>query len=114
MLVHSKGEDLDGLPLLGKPFRLEPWEVFIVYNLLGFWYTGTNERRFKESFIELARKNGKTSFIAALAWAVAIIQRRSGSTVYIVGAALKQALQAFNFLLFSLECPVLSAGFPAV
>ena len=103
MLVHSKGEDLDGLPLLGKPFRLEPWEVFIVYNLLGFWYTGTNERRFKESFIELARKNGKTSFIAALAWAVAIIQRRSGSTVYIVGAALKQALQAFNFLLFSLE-----------
>lgn len=103
MLVHSKGEDLDGLPLLGKPFKLEPWEVFIVYNLLGFWYTGTNERRFKESFIELARKNGKTSFIAALAWAVAIIQRRSGSTVYIVGAALKQALQAFNFLLFSLE-----------
>ena len=103
MLVHSKGEDLDGLPLLGKPFRLEPWEVFIVYNLLGFWYTDTNERRFKEAFIELARKNGKTSFIAALAWAVAIIQRKSGSTVYIVGAALKQALQAFNFLLFSLE-----------
>ena len=30
------------------------------------------------------RKNGKTSFIAALEFAVAILQRRSGSTSYIV------------------------------
>ena len=102
-LVHAQGEDLEGRPLLGKPFLLEPFELFIVYNILGFYYKGTNNRRFKEAFIELARKNGKTSFVAALAWAVAILQRRSGSTVYIVAAALKQALQAFNFLLFSLQ-----------
>ena len=102
-LVHAQGEDLDGNPLLGKPFKLEPWQVFIIYNLLGFWYTGTNNRRFKEAFIEVARKNGKTSFIAALSWAVAILQRKSGSKIYIVGAALKQAMQAFNFLLFSLQ-----------
>ena len=102
-LVHAQGEDLEGRPLLGRPFLLEPFQVFIVYNLLGFWYKGTNNRRFKESFIELARKNGKTSFVASLAWAVAILQRRSGSKVYIVAAALKQALQAFNFILFSLQ-----------
>ena len=102
-LVHAQGEDLEGKPLLGEPFKLEPFQLFIVYNLLGFWYKGTNNRRFKEAFIELGRKNGKTSMIAALAWAVAILQRRSGSTVYIVGAALKQAMQAFNFLLFSLQ-----------
>lgn len=58
-LVHAQGEDLDGNPLLGQPFMLEPWQVFIIYNLLGFWYTGTNNRRFKEAFIEVARKNGK-------------------------------------------------------
>ena len=102
-LVHAQGEDIKGEPLLGRPFKLEPFQIFIVYNLLGFFYKGTNERRFKEAFIELARKNGKTSFVAALAWAVAIMQRRSGSTVYIVAAALKQAMQAFNFLLFSLQ-----------
>ena len=102
-LVHAQGEDLEGRPLLGRPFLLEPFQIFIVYNLLGFWYKGTNNRRFKEAFIELARKNGKTSFVAALAWAVAILQRRSGSKVYIVAAALKQALQAFNFILFSLQ-----------
>lgn len=103
IFVHRKGEALDGTPLLGKPFKLQPFQIFIVYNLLGFWYKGTNERRFKESLIFLARKNGKTSFIAALSFAVAIIQRRSGSTIYVVAAALKQALETFNFLVFTLK-----------
>lgn len=102
-LVHAQGEDIDGHPLLGKPFMLEPWEIFIVFNLLGFYYKGTNRRRFNEAFIEVARKNGKTSFVAGLAWAVAIIQRHSGSVCYIVAAALKQTLQAFHFLVFSLQ-----------
>ncbi len=103
LLVHRKGEALDGTPLMGKPFILEDWQVFIVYNLLGFWKAGTEERRFKEAFIEVARKNGKTSMIAALALAVSIIQRKSGSTVYVVAAALKQALETFQFLEFSLR-----------
>ena len=103
MFVHRKGERLDGSSLLGEPFKLEPWEIFIVNNLLGFYYKGTQERRYKEAFILLGRKNGKTSFIAALAFAVSIIQRKSGSTVYVVAAALKQALESLNFLLFSLR-----------
>lgn len=102
-LVHAQGEDLEGNPLLGKPFILQPWQVFIIYNLLGFYYKGTQERRYKEAFIEVARKNGKTSMIAGLAWAVAIMQRQSGSVCYIVAAALKQTLQAFHFLTFSLK-----------
>lgn len=103
MFVHRKGEAIDGTPLLGKPFQLEDWEVFIIYNLLGFWYKGTQERRFKEAFIMTGRKNGKTSFIASLAFAMAIIQRHSGSTVYVVAAALKQALESFKFIDFSLK-----------
>ena len=103
LFVHRKGEALDGTPLLGKPFKLEPFEIFITYNLLGFYYKGTNERRYKEALIMLARKNGKTSYIAALSFAVAIIQRKSGSTVYVVAAALKQALESFNFIIFSLK-----------
>lgn len=103
MMVHRKGEALDGTPLLGKPFKLEDWEIFIVYNLLGFYWAGSQRRRYNEAFIMIARKNGKTSFIAALAFAVAIIQRKSGSTIYVVAAALKQALESFNFLIFSLQ-----------
>ena len=102
-LVHAQGEDMEGRPLLGQPFILQPWQIFVVYNLLGFWYAGTNERRFKEAFIMLARKNGKTSFVSALAWAVGIMQRKSGSKIYLVANALKQTLEAFGFLCFSLK-----------
>lgn len=97
-IVNMQGEALDGTPLTGKPLRLQPWQLFIVYNLLGFFFAGTNERRYKEAFIEVPRKQGKTTFIAALAWGVCLLQRQSGASCYIVAAQSKQAMQSFNFL----------------
>lgn len=110
-LVHAQGEDLEGNPMMGQPFLLQPWQIFVIYNLLGFYWKGTNERRYKEAFIEVARKNGKTSFVAALAWAMSILQRRSGSKCYMVAAALKQALEPFHFLTFSLRYKKLDKEF---
>ena len=101
--VHQQGERLDGTPLRGQPFLLEPFHKFIVYNLLGFFLAGTKERRYKEAMIYIPRKNFKTSFAAALAWGLALLNRRSGSKVYIVAAALKQSLESFNFINFNLE-----------
>lgn len=101
--VHAQGEALDGTPLMGTPFLLEPFHKFQVYNLLGFYHRGTKNRRFKEAFIYIPRKNIKTSFAAALAWALGLLNRRSGSKVYIVAAALKQSLESFNFINFNLE-----------
>jgi phage terminase large subunit-like protein len=101
--VHKQGEKLDGSPLRGTPFLLSPWQKFIVYNLLVFFLKGTKIRRFKEAFIYVPRKNGKTSFVAALAWALGLLERRSGSKVYIIASALRQALQSFEFILFNLE-----------
>lgn len=98
MFVHYKGEDLQGYPLLNKPFKLVDWECFVVYDLLGFWIPGTNIRRFKEATIYTPRKCGKTSFSAAFAFALGIVQRRSNSQVYIVGAETKQAEQSMAFL----------------
>ena len=100
---HAQGERLDGSPLRGEPFLLEPFHKFIVYNLLGFYHTGTKIRRYKEAFIYIPRKNIKTSFAAGLAWALGLLERRSGSKVYIVAAALKQALESFNFIDYNLE-----------
>src|SRR5690625_5079626 len=101
--VHQKGEDMEGRPLRGKPFLLEPWQKFIVYNLLGFLHKGTIMRRFKEAFAMLPRKQGKTPFMSALSWGLGLLERRSGAEIVIVGALLKQALQSFNFLLYNLE-----------
>ena len=101
--VHQKGEDMKGYPLRGKPFLLEPWQKFVVYNLLGFFHKGTILRKYKEAFIMLARKNGKTPFMSALAWGLGLLERRSGAEIVIVGSLLKQALQSFNFLNYNLE-----------
>ena len=94
--VHLQGETLDGRPLRGTPLLLEPWQKFIVYNLLGFYEPGTRVRRFKEAFIFVPRKNGKTLFVAALAWALALLSVKSGAVIYIAAAALRQAMQSFN------------------
>lgn len=101
--VHMQGERLDGSPLRGEPFLLEPFHKVIIYNICGFYHKGTKIRRFKEAFIFIPRKNIKTSFAAALAWALGLLERKSGSKVYIVAAALKQSLESFNFINYNLE-----------
>lgn len=101
--VHAQGEALDGTPMRGKPFLLQPFHKFIVYNLVGFFLAGTKIRRFHEAVIFIPRKNVKTSFIAALAWALSLLSRRSGSKCYVVAAALKQALESFDFINFNLK-----------
>lgn len=97
-ICHQQGEKLDGTPLRGTPFKLEPFHKFIVYNLVGFKLRGTDVVRFHEALIFIPRKNIKTSFAAALSWALSLLYRRSGSKTYIASAALMQSLESFNFL----------------
>ena len=111
-MVHRQGESLDGTPLTGKPLTFEPWQVFIVYNIVGFYYKGRNERMYKEAFIMLGRKNGKTTMAAALAWGLSLLERQSGSSMYIVAASMAQACQSFDFMLNSLEATGASAQLP--
>lgn len=101
--VHKEGQDLQGYPLAGEPFLLEPWQKFVVYNLIGFYHKGTILRRFSECFMMLPRKTGKTPFSSSLAWALGLLERKSGSKVYIVAALLKQAKQSFDFINYNLE-----------
>ena len=103
VLVHRQGERLDGTPLRGQPFLLEPWQKFVIYGMLCFYYAGTQERVVKEAFIFVPRKNGKTLMIAGLAFALAVLERMSGSKVYVVGAALKQARETFDTWLYNIE-----------
>ena len=102
-ICHQQGEDLEGLPMRGRPFELLPYHKFCVYNIMGFFQPGTQLRRYVEALIFVPRKNVKTTFAAALAWAFALYYRMSGSKVYEVGGALIQALQGFDFLKFNVK-----------
>lgn len=102
-ICHQQGEMLDGTPLRGKQFLLMPFQKFIIYNLVGFVLKGTKIVRFHEALIYIPRKNVKTSFAGALAWALALWYRKSGSKVYVTSAALMQSLQAFDFLDYNVK-----------
>lgn len=102
-LCHQQGEALDGTPMRGTPFILQPWHIFILYNLLGFFRTGTNIVRFHEALIFIPRKNTKTTFAASIAWALSLWYRKSGAKCYISTAAMLQSLETFNFLKYNIR-----------
>lgn len=102
-IIHKQGQDINGESLVGKPLILQPWQVFVICNLIGFRYKGTNERRYKEAFIMIPRKSGKTLLASGLAWGLAILEMKSGSKIYITAAALKQSRQAFENIKYMLE-----------
>lgn len=95
---HVQGEDKEGNSYKGKLMKLTDWQKFVIVNLFGFFRKGTEIRRFNEALIFLPRKQGKTSFSAALAEAKSILDRRSGAKTYIVANSVKQTLESFNFL----------------
>lgn len=102
-VCHQQGEKLDGTPLRGTPFFLIPFHKFIIYNLLGFKHKGTKINRFHEALIHIPRKNVKTSFAGALAYALGLLYRMSGTKIYVVAAALNQTLETFDFVKYNIR-----------
>lgn len=98
LVVHKKGESLEGMPLTNAPFILQPWQIFCIVNLFGFYRKNSTIRRFTEALFMLPRKNGKTPFASALALTAAILDNQSGSNVYIIANSLKQTRESFDFL----------------
>ena len=79
-----------------KPFILEPWQKWIVCNIFGFYYKGTNERVIKNVWIELGRKNGKSQTAAALALYCLIADGEANSEVEFIANSRKQAQICFD------------------
>ncbi|AOF52567.1 terminase [Rodentibacter caecimuris] len=58
---HVKG------PLRGKPIELSDWQIFLFANLLGFKYKDTELRKYRSAYVQVARKNAKSTVAAVLA-----------------------------------------------
>lgn len=52
-------------PYFGKPVQLMPWQLAFVEALYSFKMKDTGYRRFVEALLEIGRKNGKSTFLAA-------------------------------------------------
>ena len=84
LLRHSKGKFAREL------FRLSPWQKFIVWMLFG-WKREDGTRKYRRLFKTVARKNGKSTFAAAIELLGVTIDGEEGAEVYIGATKLDQA-----------------------
>lgn len=88
-LKHSKGE------WAGEPFVLEPWQQFIVWCLFG-WLREDGLRRFRTAYIEVPRKNGKSTFAAGLGLFGLVADGEPGAEIYAAATKREQAKISWN------------------
>jgi phage terminase large subunit-like protein len=100
ILHHSKGE------WAGQVLVLEPWQQFITWCLFG-WKRAKNKRwvvvkgghredqsgarRFQTAYIEVARKNGKSTWAAGIGLLLAFLDGEPGAEVYSAATKRDQA-----------------------
>lgn len=96
-LVHSRGE------WAGKQLILDPWQQFIIWCIFGWVSKKTGYRRFRIAYIEIPRKNGKTTTAAGVAAYLADADGEPGAEVYLVGADESQAERCFKEIVFTIR-----------
>lgn len=92
-LTHVEGD------LAGKPFVLEPWQQAFVANLQGWKQRdekGRTVRRYREAFLKVPRKNGKSPLVAGLAVEITFTEDERGQQNYIAAGEREQAGKLFR------------------
>ena len=87
---HIKGE------WAGQCITPGPWQVFILINLFGWIWEATGLRRFRSAYIEVARKNGKSTFVAPLGLYMTKWDDEPGAEVYSAATSRDQARIVFD------------------
>ena len=80
----------------GTNFELLPYQKWIIGSIIGIKYKETGFRVCRETYILQARKNGKTSLIAALALYMLICDREQNPSIGIVASSRDQARLCFE------------------
>lgn len=88
-LKHYKGE------CKGQSFDLELWQKFIYGSIYG-WLDSNKNWRFKSAYIEIPRKNGKTTMASAGALYDSALVDRTGAEIYCVATKEDQAKLLYN------------------
>jgi len=83
-LKHSKGE------WAGQGFELSPWQQFILWCLFG-WKRADGLRRFRTAYIEVPRKNGKSTFLAGIGLYLMVADGEPGAEIYSAATKREQA-----------------------
>lgn len=91
LLVHTKGE------WAGQPFKLQDWQRDeIIRPLFGWKRRDDNTRRYRRAYIEVPRKNGKSTIAAGIALYMLFADGEPGAEVYSAAADRDQAAIVFD------------------
>ena len=91
LLRHSKGE------WAGQRFKLETWQrEQIIKPLFGWKRRGDGTRRYRMAYIEIPRKNGKSSLAAGIALLLSFADGEAGAEVFSAAADRDQASIVFD------------------
>lgn len=85
LLQHSKGS------WAGKPFELLDWQYDDVIAPLFGWKRPNGTRRFRRAYIEIPKKNGKSTLASGIALYLLVGDREPGSHVFSAAATRDQA-----------------------
>ena len=88
-ITHTKGE------LTGKPLLLEDWQKDIVSKIFG-WKTDEGLRRYRTVYIQVPRKNGKTTLCAAIGLYMLYADNERGGEIYAAAGDRNQANIIFD------------------
>lgn len=88
-LVHVKGEKA------GQPFHLHPSHAKIVSDLFG-WKRANGTRKYRKAYIEIPRKNAKSTLAAGIAIYLLLCDHEKGGEVYSAASTRDQASLVFN------------------
>ena len=75
----------------GQEFVCLPYQSFIVGSLFGWMSRETEQRRYRYAYVELSRKNGKSSIAARIALKLAFFDGEGGAEVYSAATTRDQA-----------------------
>jgi len=92
----------------GQPFVLEPWQRKIVRDLFG-WLREDGTRRYRIAYIEVPRKNGKSTFAAGIALYLLLCDREERPQVYSCAGDREQA-----GIVFRAAREMITAGTPTL
>lgn len=79
-----------------QTITLSGWQVFITVNLYGWYWKKSGTRRFREGYIEVPRKNGKSLLVACFGIGHLTIDGEFGAEIYTGATTEKQAWEVFR------------------
>ena len=80
----------------GKQFDLQTFQAFIVASLFGWVRKDNGFRRFQKAYIEMAKKGGKSEFMAALEVYMGFFDGEAGAQIYTAATKRSQADHVFR------------------